>query len=41
MTPRGRLAGFFFALRYVRFRDYKIYRDLRFEQLINGWGKHV
>lgn len=31
MTPRGRLAGFFFALRQVCFRDYKIYGDLRFE----------
>ncbi len=41
MTRRSRLAGFFFALRYVHFHDYKIYRDLRFEQLINGWGKHV
>jgi len=41
MTRRGRLAGFFFALRYVRFRDYKNYGDLRFEELINDWGKNV
>ena len=31
MTRRGRLAGLFFALRYVRFRDYKIYGELGFE----------
>jgi hypothetical protein len=41
MSRPAALAGFFFALRYVRFRDYKIYGDLRFEQLINGWGKNV
>jgi len=31
MTRRGRLAGSFFALRHVRFRDYKIYGELEFE----------
>jgi hypothetical protein len=41
MTRRGRLAGLFFALLHVRFRDYKIYGDLRFEQLIYDWGKNV
>jgi len=41
MTRRSRLAGFFFALLQVRFRDYKIYGDLRFEELINGRGKNV
>ena len=34
-------AGSFFALQLVRFRDYKNYGVIRFEQLINRLGENV
>ena len=41
-SPASHLeSGFFFALRQVGFRDYKIYGDLIFEELIDDWGKDV
>ena len=33
--------GSFFALRHVSSNDYKISGELRFEELIYGWGKYV